>query len=329
MYLLSNVASFWVFMVHFHGVYPWESHQVGYHPTSKLRMSFIRFFFRTGDHWWWGRYPDSNEADLDDHSLLNFWCRNSRILWIWLVSYDSWIHIFRVFLVALIGATKLNKIIRQSFEMKAMRFVQFFLIFHYLKRVWRNLHIQTLYLPWTKPLLRVFLNAPMVAHQTTCMSSFHESFPKVSEPFNIKMTHPIGSMYGKFTHTCSIKSTIHVGKYLVPPMDPSWVPPCFSGTPLRRKIHHVFLNFLRYAPWALWPLIPSCIAMHAQQHGHKKRGCHTVWGWGLTMGDPMTVKWSEGKCFFDKVMLQETGWIYMYFWIYLCLLDDVFFVCSM
>ena len=117
----------------------------------------------------------------------------------WLISYDSWIHIFRVFLVALIDATKLNKIIRQSFERISVCSC-FFWCSTTLRWMWRNLYIQTLYLPWTKPLLRVFLNASMAVHQTTCMSSFHESFPKVSEPFNIKMTHPIGSMYGIFTY---------------------------------------------------------------------------------------------------------------------------------
>ena len=121
-------------------------------PHIEASYELHTVFSRTGDQW--GGYPDSNEAHLDDHSLLNFWCRNSKILWIWLVSYDSWIHIFREFLVALIGATKLNKIIRQSFERNAV--CSIFLMFHYLKRMWRNLHVQTLYLPWTKPLLRVF-----------------------------------------------------------------------------------------------------------------------------------------------------------------------------
>ena len=48
---------------------------------------------------------------------------------------------------------------------------------------------------------------------------------------------PIGSMYGLFTYIYPKKATIHVGRYTVRPMDPSWVmlPPLRTDTPTDPK----------------------------------------------------------------------------------------------
>ena len=45
-------------------------------------------------------------------------------------------------------------------------------------------------------------------------------FPMMSETISREGEIPVGSMYGILTDICPQKSSIHVGKYTVRPMDP-------------------------------------------------------------------------------------------------------------